>query len=167
MFRSKITQLEVPRLLGSLSLDGDDLRLEDVGGGLRLETRSKGVDITGLSGDAAVTDSNSDVSVALQEPLGAVSLTNNTGNLTVALPAGARFSLHGTTGADDLIESEFPFPQTRAGGVKTIAGGVDGGPLVSLKTEHGDLSLKRSGAAKPSAERRLRSEEEVPAPVVQ
>ena len=167
VFRSKITQLEVPRLLGSLSLDGDDLRLEDVGGGLRLETRSKGVDITGLSGDAAVTDSNSDVSVALKEPLGAVSLTNNTGNLTVALPAGARFNLHGTTGADDLIESEFPFPQTRAGGVKTIAGGVGGGPLVSLKTEHGDLSVKRSGASEPQVERRLRSDEEVPAPVVQ
>ncbi len=166
-FHSKITQLEVQRLRGSLSLDGDDLRLQDAGDGVKLETRSKSVDITGLFGDAVVTDANGDVSVALAEPLGAVSLTNNTGNLTVALPAGAGFTLHGTTGKDDLIESEFPFGQANAGGVKTIAGEQGGGPLISLKTEHGDLTIKRNGTAPAVAARRLRSNAAVPAPVVQ
>ncbi len=181
VFHSNRTQIEAQRLTGSLSLDSDDLRISGVGGGLKIDTRSKDVEVSGLSGDAQISDSNSDIHVAASRPLGTLSLRNNTGNITLHVPVQAGFSLHGETGKDEEIDSDFPLAQGESGGMKTISGQVgQGGPMIELKTDHGSLTVRRGGlgdtpdtptapalTAKPSHERRLRSTEPPPEPTVQ
>ncbi len=167
-FHSNKTILDLGRLGGSLSLDGENLRISDPSGGLTLQTRSKEVEITGLLGAASVEDANSDVSVALAAgPVsGPISVRNDTGDITLSAPPGASFTLAGSTGTEDDIRSDFPFAQTTEGGRKTIAGQQGaGGPSIALQTKHGDLTVRRAGPAKP--ERRLRANGEVPAPVAQ
>ncbi len=180
IFHSNRTQLDAQRLTGSLSLDSDDLRISGVGGGLKIDTRSKDVEVSGLSGDAQISDSNSDIHVAASKPLGALSLRNSTGNITLHVPMQAGFSLHGETGKDEEIDSDLALAQGESGGMKTISGQVgQGGPTIELKTDHGSLTLRHGGldipdvpavpapAAKPLHERHLRSTEPPPEPVVQ
>lgn len=183
-FHSRRTDLEAGRITGELSLDGDDLHMSGVSGGLKLTSRSKNIEVTGLSGNAEISDSNGDVSVAAAAPVGTVSLTNNTGNITVAVPAGAALAVDASTGKDNTIDSEFALAQTTDGDRRTLRGQVgQGGPRWEIKTDHGDLTLRRSAAgdtAKGSGlnnvpenvpgkepERHLRSKGEPPTPVVQ
>ncbi len=181
VFHSNRTQLEAQRLTGSLSLDSDDLRVTGVGGGLKIDTRSKDVEVSGLSGDAQISDSNSDIHVTASKPLGALSLRNNTGNITLHVPVQAGFSLHGETGKDEEIDSDLALAQGESGGMKTISGQVgQGGPTIDLKTDHGSLTVRHGGlsdapdvlpvpalTAKPQHERRLRSTEPPPESTVQ
>ncbi len=181
VFHSNRTQLEAQRLTGSLSLDSDDLRVSGVGGGLKIDTRSKEIEVSGLSGDAQISDSNSDIHVAASKPLGALSLRNNTGNITLSVPVQAGFSLHGETGKDEEINSDLALAQGESGGMKTISGQVgQGGPTIELKTDHGSLTVRRGGlsdtpdalpvpglTAKPSPQRHLRSTEPPPEPTIQ
>ncbi len=172
-FHSNRTRLDAARMTGQLSLDGEDLRVAGAAGGLKIVTRSKDVEVTGLSGDAQITDSNSDITVSAAEPLGALTLANSTGNITLSVPATASFSLKGAAGEHDEIESEFPLAQSTESGAKAIAGQVgQGGPHIELTTEHGDLTLRRGARdsaenGKPAHVRRLRSDGEPSAPVVQ
>ena len=165
-FHSNRTTLDIQHLAGTLSLDGENLRITDPSGGLELQTRSKEVEITGLAGPATVEDSNSDMRVTLATVTGPVSLRNNTGNITLAVPATGNYSLTGSTGPEDEITSEFPFAQSTGGGMKTIQGRLGaGGPALELHTTHGDLTVHRATPGKP--ERHLHAEGEPPAPVAQ
>ena len=183
-FRSNRTELAAQHMTGQLSLDSDTLRVSGVNG-LTIHTRSKQVEVTDLSGSAEISDSNDDITVSAAQPLGALTLTNATGNITLALPAGAGFSLNGRTGSDDEIESDFPLQQASSSGEKTTGGQVgQGGPHLALSTDHGDLTIHRSlaapdrqsGPADPDEAapgtskgrpRHLRTPESLPAPIVQ
>ncbi len=186
-FRSNRTEVTAQHMTGQLSLDSDNLRISGVNGGLTIHTRSKEVEVTDLSGSADISDSNDDITVSAAQPLGALTLTDATGNITLALPAGSGFSLNGRTGSDDEIESEFPLQQSSTSGEKTITGQVgQGGPHLALSTDHGDLTVHRrldapagsdaQAGADPSdaasgaprgRPRHLRTPENVPAPSVQ
>lgn len=184
-FHSNRTELTIPKLSGSLSLDGENLRLDGPSGGLKIVTRSKDIEISGLSGAAQVRDSNSDVHLSAIQPLGTIAITNDTGDISLTVPEGASFHLQGQTGSDDSIESELPLTQATNGDTRTIVGQVGtGGPQVELTTRHGDLSIHRGNAkngAKSTPERlvkpekpdrpqkvlHLKTPDETPSPVVQ
>lgn len=153
-FHSNRTDLEAARMAGQLSLDSDDLKIAGASGGLKLHTRSKDVEVTDLSDDAEITDSNSDVSVATAKPLGALSIQNSTGDVTLSIPPGLGFSISGQTGDENDISSEYPLTQSSDGSRKTLTGQVGvGGPHLMVTTSHGDLTLRRNAATVEAPER--------------
>ena len=176
-FSSNRTQLTAERLSGQLSLDSGELRVSGIAGGLLVKTRSKDVEVTGVSGAASIEDSNGDVTVAAASPLGTMTIVNNTGDVTLSVPPGAGFSLSGSTGKDDSIDSSFPLAQSTGGDGKTISGQVGaGGPHIELRTTHGDLTLHRGTDEMPEQPERpektthmrhLESTSELPSPSVQ
>ncbi len=181
-FSSNRTQLVAEHLAGQLSLDSGDLRLAGVSGGLKLHTRSKDVKLTNLSGDAELDDSNGDISVSGAKSIGALHLTDDTGDVTLSLAPGTSFSFHGVTNADDDVDSAFALASTDADGLKTISGQVgQGGPHIEVTVMHGDLNLHRGSGETERAEapeppehghstkpvRHLQSTGEPPAPVSQ
>ncbi len=146
-FESNRTQLTVQHLTGDLTLDSGELRVTGASGGFHLNTRSKDVEVTGLSGDAQISDRNGDITVAAVNPLGALTLQNDTGDVTVSIPKGLGFSMSGSTGNDDDISSDFPLSQNSSGDTKTISGQVgQGGPHMDIHTRHGDLTLRSVAA---------------------
>jgi hypothetical protein len=146
-FHSSRTDLDVPKLGGELTLDSGDLRIRNPSGGLRLTTRSKDVEVTGLVGEAYIEDNNGDVNVTAGLPLGNLVVTDHTGAITVTVPSNASFTVHGSTGGDDEVTSEFPLSNQSSDGRKELSGQVgQGGPRLVLSTDHGDLTLHRGGA---------------------
>ena len=158
-FHSSHTNLDLARLTGSLSLDADDLRVSGASGGMRLTTRSKDVEADGISGQASITDNNGDIHLQAAQPLGALTLNDSTGDITLSLPANAAFTLDGVTGSDDTIESDWGLVQSTESDNKTIHGAIGtGGPQIALRTNHGDLTVRRIAADTEHTEKPERPE---------
>jgi DUF4097 and DUF4098 domain-containing protein YvlB len=143
-YHSNQTTLDIPRLMGALTLDKSDLSIGQVMGPLRVITKSKDIDLTQIAGDAHIEDSNGDVNIVATNPLGNVQITDHTGNVVVTMPENASFSVTGSTSADEAVRTDFPLNMSTDGGRQTLGGSVGhGGVKLELETEHGNLELRK------------------------
>ncbi|MGB9029002.1 MAG: DUF4097 family beta strand repeat-containing protein, partial [Acidobacteriaceae bacterium] len=143
-YQSTQTTLDVPRLMGALTLDKSDLSIGQAMGPLRVIARSKDIDLTQIAGDAHIEDSNGDVNVVAANPLGNVQITDHTGNVIVTMPENASFSVTGSTSGDEAVRTDFPLKMSTDGGRQTLEGSVGhGGVQLQLETDHGNLELRK------------------------
>ena len=84
-FKSSRTDMEFSRLDGSLELDSDELRADQVTGPLHLTTRSKNIRLDSVSGDVRLQDDNGSVEVAMRT-VGNVQIDNRNGTVQLSLP---------------------------------------------------------------------------------
>jgi DUF4097 and DUF4098 domain-containing protein YvlB len=147
-FHSTQTTLEIPHLMGSMTLDKSDLSVSQALGPVRVIARSKDIDLTQIAGDAHIEDSNGDVNIVLANPLGNLQITDHTGNVIVTMPESANFTVAGSTSADEAIRTDFPLKMSTDGGRQTLAGSVGhGGVQLQLETDHGNLELRKGESA--------------------
>jgi DUF4097 and DUF4098 domain-containing protein YvlB len=143
-YHSSMTSLDIPHLVGALTLDKSDLSVSQAMGPVRIVARSKDIDLTQIAGDAHVEDSNGDVNVVTALPLGNLQITDNTGNVIVTMPDTANFTVTGSTSSDEAVRTDFPLKMTTEGGRQTLEGSVGkGGVELQLQTEHGNLELRK------------------------
>lgn len=105
-FKSSRTDMEFSRLDGSLDLDSDELRADQVTGPLHLTTRSKNIRLEGVSGDVRLQDDNGAVELAMRT-VGNVQIDNRNGTVQLSLPDKAGFRLDAHV-RDGEIQSDFP-----------------------------------------------------------
>lgn len=147
-FHSNRTTLEIPKLSGDLTLDSDDLSANQLGGPVRIITRSKNIELTAAAGDLHIEDSDGDVNVTAASPLGNVEITNRTGDVTLTVPENSNFSVTASTTDDEDLSTDFPLQVMTNSGRKQVAGNVgSGGVRLDLSTTHGDLSLRKGSGA--------------------
>lgn len=143
-YRSSMTTLDIPHLVGSLTLDRSDLSISQASGPLHIVARSKDIDLTQIAGDAQIEDSNGDVNVVTATPLGNVQITDHTGNVIVTMPESAGFTVKGSTSADEAVRTDFPLHMATEGDRQTLDGTVgQGGVQLQLVTDHGNLELRK------------------------
>lgn len=146
-FSSSRTQITLPKLTGDMTMDSGDLTANGLQGPVRMLTRSKDIELTGVSGDLHLEDSNGDVGVTMAAPLGNIQIANRTGDLSVTVPANSSFTVTASTTGDSDLSTDFPLTVTQDGGQKQITGSVGkGGVMLNLSTTHGDLNLSKGGA---------------------
>ncbi len=104
-FKSSRTEMEFSRIEGSLDLDSDELRAEQITGPLRLTTRSKNIRLEEVSGDVRLQDDNGAVEVGMRT-LGNVQIDNRNGDVQLSLPDKSSFRLDAHT-HDGEIQSDF------------------------------------------------------------
>jgi len=150
-FHSSRTDLEIPRLLGDMTMDSSDLNISQAAGPMRIITRSKDIDLSQITGDAHVEKNNGDITVTAGVPLGNIQINNRTGNITVTVPENASFSFVASN-ADGDLDTDFATTTNNSGDRKSAQGQVGkGGPHLELATGHGDLQLRRGGLVAPPA----------------
>lgn len=143
-YHSSMTTLDIPRLVGSLSLDSGDLSVNQAAGPMQVIARSKDIDLTRIAGDANIQDSDGDVDVVAASPLGNLQISDRTGDVVVTMPGNASFTVSGSTSGDESIHTDFPVRISSQGGRQTIEGSVgQGGVKLQLRTEHGSLELRK------------------------
>jgi DUF4097 and DUF4098 domain-containing protein YvlB len=143
-YHSSQTTLDIPHLMGALTLDKSDLSMSQAAGPVRVIARSKDIDLTQIAGDAHIEDSNGDVNVVMANPPGNVQITDHTGNVIVTIPENANFSVTGSTSADEAVRTDFPLKMSTDGGRQTLDGSVGhGGVQLQLETDHGNLELRK------------------------
>ena len=145
-FHSTRTDMDLPKLGGDLTLDSDDLTANQIDGPTRIVTRSKNIELSQVSGDLHIENSDGDVNVTAAAPLGNVNIANRSGGLTVTVPENAHFSVSGSTTGDDDLETDFPLDVTSGGDQKRVSGTIgQGGVRLDLTTTHGNLQLRKGG----------------------
>lgn len=149
-FHSSRTQIDVAKLGGDFTMDSGDLTIGQPAGPVRIVTRSKDIEITHLTGDAHIENSNGDVNLTAAEPLGNIEIANHIGGVSLTVPENASFSVNATTSRDESIQTDFPLTASVSGGERTLRGQIGkGGPTLNLTTDHGDLQLRKGGLSAP------------------
>lgn len=143
-FHSSRTDLDIPKLAGDLTMDSSDLTIGQSSGPVRITTRSKNIELSQVTGDTHIENSDGDVNVTSVSPLGNVQITNRSGGLTLTVPENASFTVNASTTEDDDLSTDFPLQTSTSGERKTLQGTVGhGGVKLDLTTSHGNLELRK------------------------
>jgi DUF4097 and DUF4098 domain-containing protein YvlB len=146
-FQSSRTDMQLARLDGDLIMASGELRAKSLTGPFRIATRSKDIHIEDISGEVRVQDRNAEIDIrAGKLPLSNIEIDNDNGRIQLILPPDASFQLDARTLRGD-IESDFPQVKIEEGQRESRATGAvgSGGAQVRLKTEHGDIEIRKAG----------------------
>ncbi len=146
---TSVTELELASLPGDMTLDSDDLHVNQAKGEVRVTTRAKDVDLNQVAGDAYVSDTRGQISM---EPAGNYNLEahNGKGDVEITLPADASASVTGQTHNGDIVSD---FPLTISGDEsKSVTGNIGSGKArITLTADVGDLRIRKGDASGLSA----------------
>ncbi|MFL6444754.1 MAG: DUF4097 family beta strand repeat-containing protein [Candidatus Sulfotelmatobacter sp.] len=150
-FKSSRTDMEFSRLDGSLELDSDELRADQVTGPLHLTTRSKNIRLDSVSGDVRLQDDNGSVEVAMRT-VGNVQIDNRNGTVQLSLPDKAGFRLDARV-RDGEIQSDFPELKVSNEDRESRASGSVGNGLshIVINNQHEGVEIRKGSAVVPAA----------------
>jgi hypothetical protein len=142
-FSTSRTDMQFARLDGDLTMEMDTLRANSLTGPFKLDTRSKGVHLDGISGDVHINNKNATVEIRPKGPLGAIDISSVHGEIDLTVPANAGFQLNAETVGGE-IQTDFNVNVDNSGHNTTAKGTVGkGGPDVRLKTDHGTIQIRK------------------------
>ncbi len=143
-----VTDLQLASLPGDMTLNSDDLRVNQARGDVRVVTHSKDVDLSEIYGETHVENRDGRISV---EPAGAfaVDAKNNKGDVEVTLPPNASASVNARTHNGDIV-SDFEMPSTDGENKSATFQIGAGGSRIVLSADNGDVRIKKgSGILAP------------------
>jgi len=142
-FKSSRTDMDLVRLDGDLELDSGDLRASNVVGPLRLVTRSKDIQLNGVSGDVRLQDENGPIEMHVSK-MGSIQIDNRSAGVQIFLPEKASFQLDARARNGD-IQTDFSSVKVNSGDDVSTATGIvgTGGPRLQVNNEHGDIEIRR------------------------
>jgi len=143
-----VTDLQVPELPGDLTLNSDDLRINEAKGQVRVVTHSKDVDLNQIYGDTIVE--NRDGRIAI-EPAGSfgVEAKNSKGDVEVTLPPNVSATINARTHNGDIV-SDFNIPSTEGENKSATFQIGSGGARMVLSAENGDVRIKKGSTVPPA-----------------
>jgi DUF4097 and DUF4098 domain-containing protein YvlB len=144
---TSVTDLELAELPGDMTLDSDDLRVNEAKGALHIVTRSKDIDINQIYGDSYVETRNGRISV---EPAGtyAVEAKNDKGDVELTLPLNPSANVNARTHNGDIV-TDFGLPIS-GDESKSLSGKIGSGTArVVLSAENGDVRIKKGSGFPP------------------
>jgi len=144
--KSMRTTLSAQRIPGELHLDRGSLSVENVVGPLRLTTHVTDVSLDGFTDTLDLSVDKGDVDIRPGHlPLGKMLIHTHSGNIELALPQSADFALSASTDHGD-IDNQFgdSLKEQTSGRGARLAGSVGNGPDVSLVTDRGSITVRKS-----------------------
>jgi DUF4097 and DUF4098 domain-containing protein YvlB len=143
-FKSSRTDLEFAKLDGDLDLDQGDLRAKDLAGPLRLVTRSKDINLEGVSGDARVENENGSIDFQLASA-GNVQIDNRSGDIKVMVPDKVGFKVDARSRGGE-VQTDFDKLKIENGDSSGTLSGTIGSGIARLvhNNEHGTIELRKS-----------------------
>jgi DUF4097 and DUF4098 domain-containing protein YvlB len=148
-YRSSRTGIELAGLPGDLTLDSDDLQVDNALGPVTITTRSKDVACTQIAGNAHIQDNNGEISLSTAGQPGTIQIQNHNGRINLNLPANASFTLQAVA-RNGEIHSEFDLPVTIVGSGQSASGTVGKGDAkVDLTADHGSIAISKFDSMAP------------------
>lgn len=140
-YRTSHVSFAAARLDGEIAFDDhDEFSASEAVGPVSVETRSRNITLTRISGEVHVTNSHGKVELVAIPPGGAITIDNHDGDVRVTLPVQARFTLAAETSDGDVTSDFSVAGRTDAhGSLNGIVGG--GGSALRITTTHGDIAV--------------------------
>ncbi len=145
---TSVTDLQLAGLPGDLTLNSDDLRINQAKGQVRVSTHSKDVNLSEIYGDSVVEDRDGSISI---EPAGsyAVDARNGKGDVELTLPPNASASVNVRTHNGEIL-SDYAFPSTEGQDKSAVFQIGSGGAKIVLNAENGDVHIKKGSPPPPA-----------------
>ena len=151
-FRGTRTEFNIESVPGQVSMTLGDFTGSKLAGPTHLTGRSRDVQISDFTGPLDVTLDRGDLNLTPALPLGRIQAHLRSGDIRLALPAGAQFTLNATTENGDISN---PFGGGLAletkGRQGTLRGTVGSGASIELETRRGDIAVQQAVAAGANA----------------
>jgi len=138
------TEFTVERLPGELRGSLRNLNASNIVGPVHVQTRLRDVQISDFTNALDVTVENGDIDLRPALPLAKIDAHTRAGNITLALPKDAKFSLNASTGVGEIM-NEFGAPlQLDESRRNATLHGSNGGPEVRVRTDRGQITVRES-----------------------
>jgi hypothetical protein len=153
--RSLRSELDTAGPVGNISLDSGDISITDAGGPLKLKTRDKDIRVSNASGETDLAGTHGDIRIAYSTPpQHNLSVTNDSGDIDVTLPANSYFELSAVSRSGDVACDFAPGGAKGESGedgedTERISGlfGVPQGnatlPRLSIQTSYGTIHIRK------------------------
>ena len=145
-FNSSRTEFRAEAVPGSITMDLGDLKLTNVSGPVHFTTGTRDVQATDVTDALDLTVNRGDIQVTVGKgPVPKMDVHTRNGDVMLALPERAEFQLDGST-AQGEVENDYGAQlQTQTSGrAATIKRRVGNGPAVTVGTDRGTVSVKKS-----------------------
>jgi DUF4097 and DUF4098 domain-containing protein YvlB len=145
-FHTSRTDLQAARILDQLTMDNGDLHVVSAAGPFQVRTHAYDIELTNVSGDISVVNSDGSVDITPANPLGNIQVDNRSGSTKLILPANGGFQISATAHNGD-IQNEFGLSNTSTGDRNQTSGSIGNGALhVTVSSENGDISIHKAEA---------------------
>jgi DUF4097 and DUF4098 domain-containing protein YvlB len=143
-------EVTLAQMTGRAELDSSDLQISDVTGDAKILTHNKDISIENVGGKLEIYNSHGDIKAEnAMPPRADVTITNDSGDVDVTLPANSGFELSAMSRSGD-VESDFEMPsQKPASDNEEENGHLSGkfgaaGPKITITTSYGTIHLHKS-----------------------
>ncbi|HLW76916.1 MAG TPA: DUF4097 family beta strand repeat-containing protein, partial [Bryobacteraceae bacterium] len=153
-YHGEVTELSVEKIPGQLRMTIGDFMASNVIGPVHLSGRSRDVTIDDFTNELNVVVDRGDINVSPGiVPLAHMDVQTRAGNVVLSLPPSAKFDLTATTSHGDITnEYGSPLHSEDQGRGAVLRGTIAGGPAVSLHTERGEVTVRRSTSGEKSVD---------------
>lgn len=145
-FTSQRTEFHAEAVPGSVTIDLGNVELQNVTGPVRFRTGTRDIKASDVTGGLDLMVDRGDIEIAdTKLPLSKIDAHTHNGDISVAVPESAAFQIDGSTSQGDGV-NEFGagIRQESSGHSATIKGGNGSGPLITIETDRGTITLKKS-----------------------
>jgi len=151
-FTGTQTEFNIESVPGQVSMTLGDFTGSKISGPMHLTGRSRDVQISDFTGPLDITLDRGDLNLTPALPLGRIQAHLRSGDIRLALPVGAQFTLNAATENGDISN---PFGGGLALETKgrhgTLRGAVGGGASINLETRRGDIAVQQAVVAGSNA----------------
>ncbi len=143
------SELRCERIPGTVSMSRGEFSGNDVVGPVVIRGQSKDVELSNYTESLEVSVDRGDVDIRPgRVPVGRMDVKTRGGNVTLALPEGAKFTIEAATDRGEIDNSYGePLRQDRAGKGAKLEGSVGAGPALRIHTDRGTVHVQKGGAA--------------------
>ncbi|MCU1285811.1 MAG: hypothetical protein JWO13_2161 [Acidobacteriales bacterium] len=143
-FNSTRTDLDFPRLDGSLNMTRGDLRADGVFGPVRLTTKNKDINLDNVTGDVHLENTNAAVELSAKAPLGNIDISNHRGEVTLVLPGNGNFTVDAASQRGEISSDFEQLKQTDENHEAKATGTINkGGPRIQVRNDNGTINFRK------------------------
>ncbi len=151
-FESSMTEFHAARLPGELRLSLSTLDAENVVGPVRIQAKSKDVHLTDVTDSMELDIDRGDIEISQSHPpAGRIDVKTRSGDIELALPAQARFTVAASTDRGEVSNDyDSRLRTTTENRGARLDGSTGTGPEIKLSTRRGTLTLRKTVPAEMS-----------------
>ncbi len=145
-FESSRSDFRVEQVPGSITMDLGHMKIENAVGPVKFRTTSRDVEVTDVTNSLELNVDRGDIEVTgTRAPLPKMDVHTRNGDITLTLPDKAGFDLDGKTAAGE-VNNEFgaPLSNHSDGREATVKGKVGNGPVLTVVTDRGTMTIKKN-----------------------
>jgi DUF4097 and DUF4098 domain-containing protein YvlB len=145
-FRSSRTEFRVEAIPGSVAMDLGDLKMSNISGPVRFQSGTRDIQITDATESLDLKVDRGDIAfTATRTPLPKLEIHTHDGDIALTLPEDAGFQLEGSTQRGEISSAFGSRLQVQSSGRATTIKGQNGaGPQITVATDRGSVSIKKS-----------------------